>query len=346
VKKTAVVILNYNGRHFLKEYLPHLIKYTSDADLIVADNGSTDDSREFLRNYYPNIDIIRLDKNYGFTGGYNRAIRQIKNELIVLLNSDVRVTENWLAPLINTLESDPSIAMVQPKILNERENKLFDYAGASGGFIDRYGYPFCRGRIFDKIEEDINQYDNIQEVAWATGAALLIRREIYERAGGLDEDFFAHMEEIDLAWRLRNAGYKIMVQPESTIYHVGGGTLDKISPFKTYLNFRNSLFVLLKNVKGQRLPGKLIVRLCLDGIAGLNYLIKGEGKHFKAILKAHRNFYKHLFYFWDKRKKTKLITEKLRIGDENNSGVYPHSIVWSYFGKKLTTFNRLRFNNN
>jgi GT2 family glycosyltransferase len=252
--KTAVVILNWNGRNFLETFLPSVLEYSARcADVIVADNASTDDSVAFLQEHYPQIRIIEHPKNGGFSKGYNDALKQIDAEYYILLNSDVEVTPNWITPVIEMMDADPSIAACQPKLRSFEDRSQFEYAGAAGGFIDAYGYPFCRGRIFDVLEEDRGQYDDACEVFWATGACLFVRADLYHALGGLDEDFFAHMEEIDFCWRLKNNGHKVMYCPDSTVYHVGGGALPKSSPRKTYLNFRNNLALLVKNLPSKRL---------------------------------------------------------------------------------------------
>ena len=243
--KTAVVILNWNGKKFLEQFLPYVIKHSSsDAEVIVADNASNDDSVEFLKNNYPEIQIINNNENGGFSKGYNEALSKIDAEYYVLLNSDIEVTENWIKPIIDLMDSDKSIAVCQPKLRSYHQKEMFEYAGAAGGFIDKYGYPFCRGRIFNSIEVDNGQYDDTCEVFWATGAAMFVRAELYHKFGGLDNDFFAHMEEIDFCWRLKNEGYKIMYCADSVVYHVGGGTLPKNSSRKTFLNFRNNFNLL------------------------------------------------------------------------------------------------------
>lgn len=332
----AVVVLNYNGLGHLKRYLPELIEYSQEADIIVADNASTDGSVEYLNTLKEDIKIILLDRNYGFTGGYNRIISKLEHTYVLLLNSDVRVTKGWLGPLIQVLDQDEWTGAVQPKILNDRNKSFFDYAGASGGWIDRLGYPFCRGRIFDEIEEDKGQYDTPMEVFWASGAAMLTRRELYQKFGGLDDDFFAHMEEIDLCWRMKNAGYSVKIEPASVVYHYGGGTLDANSPFKTFLNFRNSLFVLLKNEKNH-LWLKIFIRLCLDGIAGMRFFLQGKTRFVLAILKAHFEFYAKAGKFIRKRKKLKV----LQTQRHNTQGRIKGLIIWQYFVKGKKFFSEL-----
>jgi len=341
---TAVIVLNYNGIAHLKTYLPDLIKYTQDADIIIADNGSNDGSVAFLQSEYPEIQLLLLDKNYGFCGGYNRAIEQVDHDLVLLLNSDVRVTPDWLEPLVARLLSNEKVAIVQPKVLNDINKELFDYAGGAGGWIDDLGYPFCKGRIFDDIEKDEHQYDNAEQIFWATGAAILIRRSLYLKAGGLEEGFFAHMEEIDLAWRVKNMGYEVWAEPASHVYHLGGGTLAATSPKKTYLNFRNSLFVLTKNIESQ-LFIKIISRLCLDGVAGIRFLLQGKFSFVLAILKAHLHFYLGLNYYLHRRKENKALIKRFTIGPPNHSGLLKRSLIWSYFIKKQKTFTAIQSQN-
>ena len=330
----AIVILNWNGRNFLEQFLPSVCAFSNGAKIIVADNASTDDSVQFIRDNYPSIAIIINESNGGFAKGYNDALKQVDAKLYLLLNSDIEVTENWLEPLLKTME-DPTIAGCQPKVLSFHDKSLFEHAGASGGFLDRNYFPFCRGRIFDKFENDKGQYDNEIEVFWATGASLLIRSELFHLAGGFDEDFFAHMEEIDLCWRLKKRGYKFVVNPQSTIYHVGGGTLPYLSPRKSYLNFRNSLFMIVKNHEGI-LFFKLIHRLNLDGIAGIRFFLRGDWKHLASVLNAHVAMYKHLPILLSQRKEIKLQSTKF-----NSNGIYRGSILWARYFKGVTKFKEL-----
>lgn len=327
--KTAVVILNWNGKKFLEQFLPSVIQHSSDASVIVADNGSTDDSVSFLEKNFPRVKVLRSDKNKGFAGGYNEALKQVNAEYYILLNSDVEVTENWIKPLIDLMDSDKKIAACQPKIQSWSDKRMFEYAGAAGGFIDRYGYPFCRGRIFDSLEEDNGQYDDTIEIFWATGACMFVRADIFWKVGGFDEDFFAHMEEIDLCWRMKNLGYKIMYAGDSHVYHVGGGTLQKSNPLKTYLNFRNNLMMLIKNTEGFELFRILFIKAILDDLAQVRFLLSGNFKDFVAVQKAQ--FYV-LFNFFRIKKKRKTV-------NKNISGIYKHSIVADYFlrGKKKYT---------
>ncbi len=329
-KKVAVVILNWNGKAFLEQFLPSVIKYTSNAQIVVADNNSSDDSIAFLQTNYSEVKIIPLDKNYGFAGGYNKALKQIDSKYYVLLNSDVEATENWLNPMIDLLDTNQAVVACQPKIKDFNHKTHFEYAGASGGFIDKYGYPFCRGRVFESLEEDKGQYNDVTEVFWASGACLFIRAKQYHDIGGLDEFFFAHMEEIDLCWRLKNQGHKIMACPSSTVYHVGGGTLNKVKPQKTFLNFRNSLLTLHKNLPKKGRFSIILTRLFLDGIAGVKFLVSGKLGHTWAIVRSHFSFYGAI-----SQNKQKRIQPK----SPNLIGVINKSIVKAYFLKKCRTFN-------
>lgn len=291
--KTAVVILNWNGRQFLEIFLPMLIQRTPQGQLWVVDNGSTDDSMPYLAATFPEVKTLLLDRNYGFTGGYNRALSQIQAQYYVLLNSDVEVTDNWLAPLVQMMDSDPTIAAIQPKILSFAEKTRFEYAGAAGGFIDCMGYPFCRGRFIGVATEyDKGQYDKAREIFWATGAAFMVRAETYKALGGLDENFFAHMEEIDLCWRIKRAGYKIMVNPQSAVYHVGGGTLPVWSPMKTYYNFRNNIAMLYKNLSMPKFATVYFLRLGTDTLRFISYLLVAKWKFAAAIFRGHRDFWR------------------------------------------------------
>lgn len=300
--KIALVVLNYNGKKFLEKFLPTLYENSRQARLIVVDNASTDDSIEFVTKEFPNIELITLEENFGYAGGYNESLKRIEADYFGIINSDVEVAANWLDPLIDFLESKDKYAAVQPKIKAQVDKTHFEYAGASGGFVDALGYPFCRGRIFQHTEKDSGQYDDIIDVDWTSGACMLIRAKVFHELGGFDNDFFAHMEEIDLCWRIRSSGMKLACIPESTVYHVGGGTLDNSSPFKTYLNFRNGLSLLVKNLPLSQLIWKLPLRLILDGFAGIKFAIESSPRHLWAILKAHFHFYWRLPKTWKKRK--------------------------------------------
>lgn len=303
--RVAVVILNFNGKQFLEQFLPSVTKYTANHKIIVADNNSDDDSVSFLENKYPSVQIIKNKSNTGYAQGYNDALKQIDAEYYVLLNSDVEVTENWIENVISLMDSNLNIAACQPKILDFNNRTKFEYAGAAGGFIDKYGYPFCRGRVFNSLEQDKNQYNDSTEVFWATGACMFVRAKAFWEVGGFDGDYFAHMEEIDLCWRLKNIGYTIYVEPKSVVYHVGGGTLNKLSSQKTFLNFRNNLTTLTKNHSSRFLFFKIIFRMKLDGIAAFKFLLDGQPKHFFAVIRAHFAFYGWLPKTLAKRKKAK-----------------------------------------
>lgn len=334
--KTAVVILNWNGRNFLEQFLPDVVKHSAGAEVIVADNASTDDSVAWLREHFPQVRIVQNAVNGGYAKGYNDALKTIEAEYYVLLNSDIEVTANWINPVIALLDADPEVAACQPKIRAYHQKEHFEYAGAGGGFIDKWGYPFCRGRMFDTFEKDNGQYNDTCEIFWATGACLFVRAEAYHRCGGLDEDFFAHMEEIDLCWRMKNAGMKIMYCGESTVYHVGGGTLSKLSPQKTFLNFRNNLVLLAKNHAPGYFPLKLFLRLCLDGIAGIKFLLSGDGRHCWAVLRAHFAFYGSIGKTMAKRR-----AMKKQITKYSASAVYDGNIVYEYFLKGRKHFSDL-----
>ena len=329
--RIAVVILNWNGKKFLERFLPSLLANSSkEGDVIVADNASTDDSVEYLKSNFPTIRIIQHNKNYGFAQGYNLALSQVEADYYILLNSDIEVTPNWIQPVIDLMESDESIAACQPKIRSFTEPQKFEYAGAAGGFIDKYGYPFCRGRMFLSIEEDNGQYDDSIEIFWATGACMFVKADLFHKFGGLDDDFFAHMEEIDFCWRLKNEGYKIMYCPTSVVYHIGGGTLPKISWKKTYLNFRNNCILLYKNLPDNLLLEVFAKRLILDGIAATKFLITAGFKDFFAVSKAHFSFYGSL-------RKTRQKRKKIKQGQVKN--IYQKNIVFEYYlrGKKKFT---------
>jgi GT2 family glycosyltransferase len=301
--KTAVVILNYNGEKLLRQFLPSVLRNTTDAEIIVADNGSTDQSVKVLQVEFPQVRLILLDKNYGFCGGYNRALKQVDATYYLLLNSDIEVTPGWLEPLVEILDTKPTVAAVQPKILSYHHKKKFEYAGAGGGLIDLLGYPFCRGRMFQKVEKDHGQYNDEREIFWATGACFLIRSKTFFRFGGFDEDFFAHMEEIDLCWKINRTEDKVFYCGKSTIYHVGAGTLGYESPRKTYLNFRNGLTLIYKHFSTSELLYKFPARVMLDWVAAVVFLLKGQFKNAVAVLKAHNDFIRNFRLNREKRKK-------------------------------------------
>lgn len=300
MKSLGVIILNWNGEKLLKEFLPTAARYTitEDADLIVADNGSTDNSVEWVRNNCPEVKVIELDRNYGFAEGYNRAIQAVDYKYIVLLNSDVEVTPGWWQPMLRFMEENPEVGAVQPKIRSWHDKRMFEYAGAAGGYLDNLGYPYCRGRLFDVIEEDKGQYDGeAVDVVWASGACLMTRRELYLQLGGLDERFFAHMEEIDLCCRILNAGYRVCALTDSIVYHVGGASLNQGNPKKTYLNFRNNLLLLHKNLPRKKGKRKLFVRRLADTLAWAMFLLKGDFKNAQSVIKAHNDFRKMKRYY-------------------------------------------------
>lgn len=325
--KVAVVILNWNGKKFLEKFLPSVIERSrNDAAIIVADNASADDSLEYLEKKHPEVRVIRLEKNYGFATGYNLALRQVPAEYYILLNSDIEVTDNWIPPLIRLMEQDPGIAACQPKIRSYHEPSRFEYAGAAGGFIDKYGYPFCQGRLFQSLETDHGQYDQVAEVFWATGACMFVRAGLYHKLGGFDDDFFAHMEEIDFCWRAKNLGYKIMYCPDSIIYHIGGGTLPRKNSRKTYLNIRNNIIMLYKNLEPDRLVRIIAARIVLDYVAALKFLVDGGFRDMTAVLKAH-------WYFWSNL--PKLRTKREKIPHVRVSRIYWGNIVLKhYLGRK------------
>ncbi len=335
MEEIAIVILNWNGISYLEKFLPGVIENANGARVILADNASSDDSVEFVRSRFPSVEIIRNSENGGFARGYNEALRQVDSEFYLLLNSDIEVTPGWLEPLYEAIRSDASIAGCQPKVRAFHDRSRFEHAGACGGFMDSNYYPFCRGRIFMVNEEDHGQYDSQTEIFWATGAALLIRAELFHRAGGFDEAFFAHMEEIDLCWRIKRLGYRFLVVPKSVIFHVGGGTLSYESPRKSFLNFRNSLYMIIKNHRGI-LFGKLFNRMLLDGIAGARFLMRGEFRNLYMVLKAHLHMYRRLPILLRQRKELKRLENR-----PNLSGLYRGSIVWAHFFKKIDYFNQL-----
>jgi len=340
MNKIAVVILNWNGKKLLEQFLPSVTKFSNRewADVVIADNDSTDDSIDFIKNEYPHLQTIILDQNYGFAEGYNKALAQLDHEYFVLLNSDVEVSENWLDPIYELFEKESDIVAAQPKIKAFNNKSEFEYAGASGGYIDHLGYPFCRGRVFDTIESDTGQYDRLADVMWASGAALFIRSDIYKKHGGLDGDFFAHMEEIDLCWRIKNRGYRIVCHPDSTVYHVGGATLPNHSSRKLHLNFRNNLYMLYKNLPSEKLLTTLLLRMILDGVAGLKFLVRFEFDNFMAVIKAHYSFYSNLSLLREKRR----VINPLSTTEFHNE-IYKGSIIADYFIQNKKKFSDLTF---
>lgn len=338
--KIAIVILNWNGAKLLQQFLPCVIEFSrgDTTDIIVADNGSTDDSLQILQNLFPKVKILDLKQNYGFARGYNEALKQIDADYFVILNSDVEVASGWLDEPIRLMENDSTIAAVQPKILSYHQKTHFEYAGAAGGFIDRFGYPFCRGRIFDEVEEDRGQYNDSCDIFWATGACMFVRAKCFYEVGGFDSDFWAHMEEIDLCWRLKNRGYRVVYTSESTVYHVGGGTLSYDNPHKLYLNFRNNLWLLYKNLPTGQLFPIIFMRMVLDGIAAVKLLAEFNLNGIVSVLKAHYHFYCSIPSLNRKRKKIRKIghlivpTERLR-----------QSIVFQFYIRKRKLFSEIKF---
>ncbi|WP_431109176.1 glycosyltransferase [Winogradskyella poriferorum] len=329
-KDIAIVILNWNGRTLLEQFLPSILKYSEATKIYVADNASTDSSVEFLKTSFPEVTIIQNSENGGYAKGYNEALQHVSEPLLCLLNSDIEVTENWLHGILTAFNSETKPDIIQPKILDYKDKSKFEYAGAAGGFIDKYGYPFCRGRIFDSIEDDKGQYNDVIDIFWASGACFFIKNEIFKSLKGFDESYFAHMEEIDLCWRAYNSNYKTQYVGTSTVYHVGGATLSNTNPKKTYLNFRNSLMTLVKNTD-KNVFSKAITRMFLDGVAGIRFLFQLKPLHFWAVLKAHYSFYINLGGIL-----------KVRRTCKRRSNYYQtSSIVWSYFIKKVKTFDCL-----
>lgn len=334
--KTAIVILNWNGAPMLHRYLPLVLLHSDGMPVVVADNGSSDQSIQLLKEEFPSVRIIQFEQNYGFARGYNEALRQIEATYYLLLNSDVRTTEGWLTPLLEYMDSHPQCAACQPKLRCDWAVDFLEYAGACGGFIDRLGYPYCRGRVFSTVEKDEGQYDNIAQVAWASGAALLVRSNVYWEVGGLDERFFAHQEEIDLCWRMRSRGWDIACVPQSTIYHLGGGTLPQDSPWKTYLNFRNNLFLLYKNLPTEDLFSVFLLRLPLDALAALRFLLQGHWGSFCAVWKGWYSFLR------DKQMETPQRKENLAKVSPSATPVRSRcSILWEYYLRGRKTYSTI-----
>ncbi|WP_024769585.1 glycosyltransferase family 2 protein [Aquimarina macrocephali] len=327
----AVVILNWNGRSLLEQFLPSVIKNSKEAIVYLADNASTDDSVTFVTTTFPEVRIIQNKVNGGYAKGYNDALSKIDADIFCLLNSDVEVTKDWLVPILKTFQTHTGVAAIQPKILDYKKKTHFEYAGAAGGYIDKLGYAYCRGRIFDSLEEDNGQYDDATTIFWASGACLFIRKQVFEEVGKLDEDFFAHQEEIDLCWRIHSIGHIIMYEGSSTVYHLGGATLDSMNPRKTFLNFRNSLYLLIKNVPGSKVWFLIFIRMILDGLAAIRFITQGKFSHFFAIFKAHISFYANFNTFNKKRKKL------------SKTGKYYSlfSVVWQYFILNRKHFDQL-----
>ena len=334
--KVAVVILNWNGVKYLRQFLPSVLSSIyPNLEIIVGDNASTDGSVDFIKKVYPSVRIIQNDDNYGFTGGYNKILEHVDADYYILLNSDVEVFPGWISPVITLMESDPLIAAAAPKIRAFNQKSHFEHAGAAGGFIDSYGYPFCQGRMFYEVEEDQRQYQQSGEVFWATGAAMFVKKHCWHEAGGFDDRFFAHMEEIDLCWRLKNMGYKVMYCAESEVFHLGGGTLNVENPFKTYLNFRNNLLLLQNNLPFWRAVFVITIRIWMDLLALIRFLSEGKRKDAWAVSRAHQNFVLSLFKPSKKNKKLN-VPKKYPL-----KGIYKGSLVWAFFVKKKRHFTEL-----
>lgn len=342
--KVAIVILNWNGRGMLERFMPSVVKYSHrqhfsvldtdfDTEVVVADNGSSDDSLPFLQHNYPDVPLVLLDRNYGFAEGYNKALAQVEADYYVLLNSDVECTPRWIEPVIRIMDANSRIAVMQPKLMMYDSKDTFEYAGGAGGFIDSYGYPFCRGRLFSTLETDHGQYDDDCDIFWATGAAMFVRASVWRELGGLDADFFAHMEEIDFCWRVHNAGYRVAYCPQSTLYHVGGGTLPKSNPFKTQLNFRNNLSMLYKNLPDERRDKVLRLRMFLDRVAAVKFLLEGHLGEYRSVRKAHKEF-----RAWRETLKEK----RAAIKPHAVSQVYQGALLIEYYLLRRQTFTQLR----
>jgi GT2 family glycosyltransferase len=336
--KVAIVILNWNGSKFLEQFLPSIVRYSNlpGTKIFVADNNSSDDSVGFIKKFYPQIEIVRLKKNYGFAKGYALSLPQISAQYYILLNSDVEVTPGWIEPIIELMDNDCQIAAVMPKILSYYRREYFEYAGAAGGFIDKYGYPFCQGRILNVLEEDKGQYDQLKEIFWASGACMFLRASAYIRTGGFDGDFFAHMEEIDLCWRLKRLGYTIFYCPDSIVYHVGGGTLPNNNPRKLYYNYRNCLYLLFKNINKFEYVSVLLPRMMLDGLSATIYLFSGKFSFFMSVVRAHIRFYFSLKMLINKRRIFNKIIAKKSVGQ-----IYNGSIILCFFVGRVRTFKDL-----
>ena len=324
--KIGIVILNWNGIDLLKTYLPSVVEHRKEHVIYLADNASTDGSIAWTATHYPEVKIIAMGENRGYAGGYNAALDSVPEEVVCLLNSDVAVTAGWCDFIVRRFEIDPKLAACQPKILDDKKKEFFEYAGAAGGFIDRYAYPYCRGRLFDSIEKDLGQYDDVVDLDWASGACLFLRKSAYIKVGKLDEDYFAHQEEVDLCWRLRHAGFVISYEPQSVVYHLGGGTLNNLNPRKTFYNFRNCLYNIVKNDHSSLWLGVLFIRMLLDGIAALKFLSELKFSHFLAVLHAHFHFYRHLESLLKKRKEIKAFEKVLQVKNTDLSIVYQYFI--------------------
>jgi GT2 family glycosyltransferase len=339
--KAAVVILNWNGLEYLKRFLGKVVEYSGSPGTTVylVDNGSTDGSGDWAGKNYPSVKVIRLDENLGFAGGYNAAMEKITAEYYILLNSDIEVTSGWCDHLVSFMDNKPMAAACQPKILSWKDHSWFEYAGAAGGFLDKFGYPFCRGRIFNRTEKDEGQYDTETEVSWTSGACMIVRADAWHECGGFDPDFFAHMEEIDMCWRFLLAGYSLFYCPASVVYHVGGGTLPYESPGKTYLNFRNNMFLLYKNLPSEKLRNTLLIRKILDGIAGVVFLLSGKPANMKAVWNAHMDYYKSIKSLRKKRERI------MRTYPEKPEQlILNKSLIWEFYIRRRKTYSKI-YNN-
>ena len=332
---TAVILLNWNGQKLLEQYLPSVTAFSSAARIVVADNGSTDHSVDFVKERYPSVEVLEFDRNYGFAEGYNKAVAAIESDYVVLLNTDVEVTEGWLDAPLRLLSENNAVAAVQPKIRSYRNKQQFEYAGAAGGFIDRWGFPFCRGRVLGTVEDDKGQYNDPCEIFWATGACMFVQRTAYLEAGGFDPLFFAHQEEIDLCWRWKNRGYKLLYTPDSTVYHLGAATLDVANPKKTFLNFRNNRLMLYKNLSRSEARRVFFVRFWLDAAAWLVFVLSGKWGDAKAIVKAYKDF-------GEVKKQCQLADTQPQKPLASYPEVYRSSIVWSYYAKRKRRFTELQ----
>ena len=331
MSKIAIVILNWNGQPLLEKYLPSVLQYSQGAEIYVVDNASSDGSVTFIKEHHPSIKIVQNKENGGFAKGYNDGLKFIDADIFCLLNSDIEVTPDWITPILEIFKAQEKVAIVQPKILDLKRKEFFEYAGAAGGFLDQLGYPFCRGRIFQALEKDTGQYDDDREIFWATGACMFIRKEVFQELGGFDEDYFAHQEEVDLCWGARNIGYKVYYSSKSHVFHLGGSTLSNMNPKKTYLNFRNSLFSITKNLPRRKAFLIIPIRLVLDGVAALRFIVQLKFSHFLAVLRAHLSFYRQFRRMYRKREKANFIIKYY----------VTKSIVWSHFVHQIDKFSAL-----
>lgn len=336
MNRLAIVILNWNGADMLRRFLPSVLRHSGQAQVVVADNASTDSSVEVLRSEFPTVRCIELDRNYGFAGGYQHALSRVEATYYILLNNDVEVAPHWADTLLQYMEAHPQVAACQPKLLSYGQRSHFEYAGACGGYVDAWGYPYCRGRVLSVVEQDLGQYNHPAPLLWATGAALMVRSQVYWQVGGLDERFFAHQEEIDLCWRMRSRGYELMCVPQSVVWHVGGATLRQDNPQKTYLNFRNNLLLLYKNLPAQRLASVMWMRLWLDALASLHFLLTGQGRSFVAVWRARRDYHKMRPQFAAAREQNLRLATLSPVPEQ--TGV---SILWQFYARGRNTFQQI-----